>query len=247
MKSFKLTNQGQVDTQKVDRMSVFRPIIFCFICGVLLIIFGEKAVQITAYALAAGMFGLGVWAVIVYIRSGELERITQSNLAIGLVLIAGGIMLAIYPDYMDDFLPFLWGLSLLFGGFRKIQYAFDEKTVKVEKWWIMLIFAAISIVLGVLVLLKPAFMEQSKFLIMGIVLVLEAVLDLTVYLLLKDALKKMGIYIHGEPQAADQAPAQEPDQVQANIPESVPAEAADAAAAPAEAVKEEEEKKPEGE
>jgi len=227
MKSLKLTKQGQVDAQKIDRMSIFGPIIFCFICGVLLIIFGEQAVKITAYALAAGMFGFGVWAVIIYIRSGELERITQSNLAIGLVLIAGGIMLAVYPDYMDDFLPFLWGLSLLFGGFRKIQYAFDEKTVKVEKWWIMLIFAAISIVLGVFVLLKPAFIEQSKYLIMGIMLVLEAVIDLMVYLLLRNALKKQGINIHGDPHAQEEAQAQAPVQEQAQVPaqEQVPAQA----------------------
>lgn len=241
MKSLKLNEKGRVDERRLDRMSVFGPIIFSFICGLLLIIFAEKAVHITAYVLAAGMFAFGVWAVIVYIRSSELERITQSNLAIGLVLIAGGIMLAVYPDYMDDFLPFIWGLSLLFGGFRKIQYAFDEKTVKVEKWWIMLIFAAVSIVLGVFVLLKPAFIEQSKYLIMGIMLVLEAVLDLTVYLLLRNALKKQGIDIHGAPpqasveipqDAAGAAPAAETAPTPTAVPVTEAVPAAEAAPAP---------------
>ena len=214
MKSFKLTNRGKVDEQKLDRLSVFGPIIFSFICGVLLIAFRQKAVEITAYVLSAIMIVLGAWAVIIYIRSGELERITQSNLAIGLVLLVGGVMLAINPEYMDEFLPFVWGLSLLFGGFQKIQFAFDEKTVKVEKWWIMLILAGVSIALGIFVLLKPSFMEESKYLIMGILLVLEAILDLTVYLLLRDALKKRGISIHGEAQQAAV-------QVQENVPETI--------------------------
>ena len=207
MRNLKLTEQGQAGKKRLEKLSVFLPIIFCFICGVLLLCFGETAVKITAYVIAAVMLVFGAWAVLIYIRSSELERIRQSNLAIGLVLVVGGVMLAIYPDYMDEFLPFVWGLALLFGGFQKIQYAFDEKTVKVEKWWIMLILAAFSIVLGGFVLLKPAFLEESKYLVMGILLVLEAVLDLSVYFLLRNALKKMGIDIHDDSKDTVQAPA----------------------------------------
>lgn len=229
MRDLKLTERGS-DKKRLERLSVFLPIIFCFICGVLLLCFGETAVKITAYVIAAVMLVLGAWAVLIYIRSSELERIRQSNLAIGLVLVVGGVMLAIYPDYLDEFLPFIWGLALLFGGFQKIQYAFDEKTVKVEKWWIMLILAAVSIVLGGFVLLKPAFLEDSKYLVMGILLVLEAILDLSVYFLLKNALKKMGIDIHSDPQATVQVKADRKPAVQPAAAPEAAAEAAEEAA-----------------
>ena len=219
MKTFKLINRKPKDPQETDKLSMILSVAFCVVCGVLLIVFGEPAVRISAYIAAGVMLILGIWGIIVYLRSGEQERIRQSNMAIGLILVVAGAMLAFNPDYLKEFLPFIWGLALLFGGFQKIQYAFDEKTVKVEKWWIMLIFAAVSIILGIVSLLKPAFLGDSRFLIIGIMLVLEAVLDLTVFLLLRHALKKRGFDVQpahapvqtvaADPAAAKEVPAAE--------------------------------------
>ena len=58
----------------------------------------------------------------------------------------------------------------------------------------MLIFAVFSIIIGILSLLNPAFLGDSRNLVIGIFLVVEAVLDITVFFLLKHALKK-----HTEP------------------------------------------------
>ena len=132
----------------------------------------------------------GVWSGIVYLRSDPVRRITESRLATGLILLVAGTLLAFNPNYLEDILPFIWGLALLFGGFLKIQYAFDEKSVRVKKWWIMLLFAAFSLIVGIIALLNPAFLGENRNLVIGILLVLEAVLDITVFFLLRHALKK---------------------------------------------------------
>ena len=190
MKSFKLFDRNKNDPNALTARSMILPILFCLVCGVLLILFGNLALRITAWVLAGIMILCGVWSVIAYIRSRPVQRITESRLANGLILLVIGVLLAFNPAYLENLLPFIWGLALLFGGFLKIQYAFDEKTVKVEKWWIMLIFAGVSIIIGILSLLNPAFMGDSRNLVIGILLVVEAVLDITVYLMLKHALKK---------------------------------------------------------
>lgn len=190
MRSFKLFDRNKNDPDTLTARSMILPILFCLVCGVLLILFGNLALRITAYVLAGVMILCGIWSVVAYIRSKPVQRITQSRLAGGLILLVIGGLLAFNPDYLENLLPFIWGLALLFGGFLKIQYAFDEKTVNVEKWWLMLIFAAFSIIIGILSLLNPAFLGESRNLVIGILLVLEAVLDITVYLLLKHALKK---------------------------------------------------------
>ena len=206
MKSFKLFERNKNDPNALTAHSMILPILFCLVCGVLLILFGNLALRITAWVLAGIMILCGVWSVIAYIRSRPVQRITESRLASGLILLVTGSLLSFNPAYLENLLPFIWGLALLFGGFLKIQYAFDEKTVKVDKWWIMLIFAGVSIIIGILSLLNPAFMGDSRNLVIGILLVLEAVLDITVYLLLKHALKK-----HTEPAgtAAEAVPAGE--------------------------------------
>ena len=231
MKSFKLFSRNKNDPEALTARSMILPILFCLVCGVLLILFGDLALRITAYVLAGVMILCGIWSVIAYVRSGPVQRITESRLATGLILLVIGGLLAFNPDYLENLLPFIWGLALLFGAFLKIQYAFDEKTVRVEKWWIMLIFAAFSLIIGILSLLNPAFLGDSRNLVIGILLVLEAVLDITVYLLLKRALKKHA----GASPAAAEASSPEPESLPVPEP-ALPAEtpAAAESTAPAE-------------
>ena len=215
MKNFRLYSRDKNDPNSLNARSIILPIIFCLVCGLLLILFGNQALRITAYVLSGVMILCGIWSVIIYIRSKPVQRIVESRLATGLILLVAGALLAFNPDYLDNSMVYIWGLALLFGGFLKIQYAFDEKSVHVSKWWIMLIFAAFSLIIGILAFLNPEFLGSSRNLVIGILLVLEAVLDIMVYILLRHSLKKLD-----EP-----APAQD------SVPEPVPAEPEPAPAA----------------
>lgn len=190
MANLKLFSRSKKDPDTLTARSMILPILFCLVCGLLLIFFGNLALRITAYVLAGVMILCGVWSGIVCLRSDPVRRITESRLATGLILLVAGTLLAFNPNYLEDILPFIWGLALLFGGFLKIQYAFDEKSVQVKKWWIMLLFAAFSLIVGIIALLNPAFLGENRNLVIGILLVLEAVLDITVFFLLRHALKK---------------------------------------------------------
>lgn len=225
MKGIKLFSRSSRDPDALTARSMILPIVFCLVCGVLLILFGNLALRITAYVLAGVMLVCGVWSVIAYIRSKPVQRITEARLATGLILLVAGTLLAFNPNYLEDFLPFIWGLALLFGGFLKIQYAFDEKSVGVRRWWIMLIFAVFSIIIGILSLLNPAFLGESRNLVIGIFLVVEAVLDITVFFLLKHALKKHNASAEAAPEVPAETPAAtpaEPSEPQPEAPESEP-------------------------
>ena len=55
MKSFKLFNRNKNDPDALTARSMILPILFCLVCGVLLILFGNLALRITAYVLAGVM------------------------------------------------------------------------------------------------------------------------------------------------------------------------------------------------
>ena len=230
MKSLKLFTRSKKDPDTLTARSMILPIAFCLVCGVLLILFGNLALRITAYVLAGVMILCGIWSIIVYMRSKPVQRITESRLATGLILLVAGSLLAFSPNYLEDFLPFIWGLALLFGGFLKIQYAFDEKSVDVKRWWIMLIFAAFSLVVGILSLLN--LLGENRNLVIGILLVLEAVLDITVFFLLRHALKKSSLPVAAVTQTfesdtpAEESPAESPETPvpEASVVEETPAE-----------------------
>ena len=226
MKSLKLFTRSKKDPDTLTARSMILPIAFCLVCGVLLILFGNLALRITAYVLAGVMILCGIWSIIAYMRSKPVQRITESRLATGLILLVAGSLLAFNPNYLEDFLPFIWGLALLFGGFLKIQYAFDEKSVDVKRWWIMLIFAAFSLIVGILSLLN--LLGENRNLVIGILLVLEAVLDITVFFLLRHALKKSSQPVAAVTQTfesdtpAEESPAESPETLAESPTQEVP-------------------------
>ena len=191
MTNFHFLKQSEKKPGELDAWSVILPFAFDLICGILLIALGNLALRVTSYALAGVMIISAIYMIIVYVRSKPLVKITELRLASGLVLIVAGALLAFNPEYLENLLPFIWGIALLFGAFVKIQYAFDELALKIEKWWIMLILAAFSMVVGILTLANPAFLGENRNVIIGIMLIVEAIIDLVVFLLIRKALKNL--------------------------------------------------------
>ena len=209
MKNFSIFSKSEKHPGELDIWSAVLPIAFDLICGILLILLGNLALRVTSYALAGAMLISAAVQIAAHVRAKPLEKITQSRLAIGLALTVCGILLAFNPNYLDGFLPLVWGLALLFGAFLKIQYAFDEKALGIDKWWIMLILAAFSLVVGILSLVNPAFLGDSRNLVIGIMLIVEAVIDFTVYMIINKALKKYRLSASARPAAAVQPVAAE--------------------------------------
>ncbi len=180
-------------TKKLDKMKlrfVLPLVLFYFIIGLLLILLEDFVTDVAAWALAAGLVVIGGWLLLRYFRSDIEERLAGMDFAAGLILLLAGILLICSPGDMKEVFPKIWGLSLIFGCFLKIQYAFDEKTVRMEKWWIMLIFAAASLAIGILALLNRKVFGDSQHLVIGIFMIGEAVLDLVTYFLLLHGKKK---------------------------------------------------------
>ena len=220
-----IPNPAVNEKEQIGRPMLF-PIVFCLVSGLLLILLERLTLRITGYVLAAAMIGFGIWLCIQYIRSKPMVRIVEAKLAYGLILLVTGILLAFSPEQLKDLVPYVWGLVLLFGGFLKIQYAVDRKTLGSEKWWILLIMAAFSMIIGVISLLDKSFLGEKKELIIGILLTAEAVLDIVVFLLLRRQIRKVTPAAPSAPAPA-QAPAPVPAPAPAPAPEPAPAPAAE--------------------
>ena len=206
------------NVKKPDKMSkhfVVPLVAFYLIVGVLLILLNELVTNIAAWVLAAGLVLIGGWLLVRYFRSDIEARLAGTDLALGLVLFVGGALLVIYPTDMKEVFPKIWGLSLIFGGFLKCQYAFDERSVKVQKWWIMLIFATVSLAIGVLALLKDKVFGTNQYMVIGIFMIAEAVLDVVTYILLTRGTKRItearnAAHPAGAQTPAEPAPAPQP-------------------------------------
>lgn len=245
MKSFRFHTKSSASSAQAPQTqptlsfwSVVLPIVFDMICGVLLIILGNIALKVTSYTLSGVMVILSAWLIITYIRSTPFQKVTEARLACGLALLVAGGLLVFKPSYLEGILPFVWGLALLFSAFLKVQYAFDGRALKVEKWWIMLIFSAFSLIVGILTLTDRSLFGDSTYIIVGIMLIAEAILDIVVCVITSKALKRLmadGTIVAPAPVAAPEAaPAAAPAAAPVAAPAAAPV--AEPAPAPAPAV-----------
>ena len=92
-----------------------------------------------------------------------------------------------------NILPFLWGVAMIAGGFGKFQMAFDLKRIGHNRWWLLLIGALVSFVLGTFSVTQPAFLATVVTQFAGISLLVEAVLDLGALLLIKREVKHLKV------------------------------------------------------
>lgn len=165
-------------------------IIFYGICGLLLLVLPSEALAIANYAIAAILAVAGVISIISYFRASVVIGRFSFQLAIGLALLSFGVLLFCYPTFLAQLLPAIWGLSLLVGGFGKIQASADLKRFGDAKWWIMLIGALLSFVLGVLSLANPIYIAQTIFVFIGICLLAEAALDLASFIVIRKRVRR---------------------------------------------------------
>ncbi len=185
-----MENRGQQGTQHGAKRSFLNEkeltwiaVVGCLVVGVAVLIWPEFLKEVTMFALAGGLIVLGVIKVSQYFKTPPALGVRSYSMAAGLISItAGGLILA-DRSMLEDLVPRIWAVLLMLGGFVKVQDATDSKRMKLSVWWIFLVAALISIALGVVSFLNPAFIQERIKLFIGISLIVEGVMDLIVLIL----------------------------------------------------------------
>lgn len=142
----------------------FSAALLCWIGGLLLILFG--LVKILGYC------------------SKDLYRLAfQYDLAFGILLIALGIILIFRSEFMMNVICILLGICILADALLKIQISIDSKAFGIRRWWLILIVAIITGMIGFLLVLRPSESTEIVMLLLGMTLITEGILNLITILI----------------------------------------------------------------
>lgn len=167
-----------------ERETVFAlTILFEFVCGILLLVFPDKSLVIANTALGILFVVLGIINIITYFTSGTIKQISGLTLSKGLVALFIALLPVILPNAISEIMAIAWGGLIILGGMIKAQLSVDMKQIHEANWWVPLIGTGISLLLGILIILKPEFLNSIAIVFIGISLLVEAVQDL-VFLLI---------------------------------------------------------------
>lgn len=145
------------------------------VVGLLVMIFRETVVGLLAGVIPGIILCvIGVIEIVVYIRT----RLNITDLIIGILAIAAGIVLLCDRLLIVKVLAILLGLYLILEGATKIKTAVMAQKDGIKNWFILLIVAVIGIGLGIFLLVKPFVLGNGFIFIVGLMLFIGGLLNL---------------------------------------------------------------------
>lgn len=147
--------------------------------GLALVFAPDMSARVLCYACGAALAAVGLLAVWRFAAARQ-ERLLFAwfSLVYGVLFTVLGIFLLVQPDTVLTVLPAVFGVFVLLDSLGRIQNALELRRAGLVRWWGMLFFALLSVVLGVLILINPFAALTTTVRVIGAVLLIESVLGL---------------------------------------------------------------------
>lgn len=147
--------------------------------GMSLAIKPELSSTVICFAVGALCLIYSITALIKYFTDGRRNYYIEPNFILPVVMAIFGFVIIVRPSIIVSILPVIVGIVLIISGIMKLQDSFNLKKYAYKKWFVVLIFSIVSIVLGVVVILNPFGTGLLFIRIVGIFFTVDGLLSIT--------------------------------------------------------------------
>ncbi len=103
----------------------------------------------------------------------------------GLLSLAIGIYLFIYPNISINILPYIVGFTLLFRSFQLLGFSFELKELKLLNWGNLALTSVLGIIFSILLLASPSFTAISLVILTALAFIFVGISSITLSFNLK--------------------------------------------------------------
>ena len=162
------------------------------LAGLLLIVYPESSRDLIAYVFGIALVVYGIVSLTTYFVINVKESLRRNEFSIGIMAIFAGLIIIFKQQILLDIIPILLGLVIVADGFDKLQNAVVAKRIGSSQYATYIVLAAVSIVLGFVVMFFLTGVELQKilFVVIGVSLVYCGVSDIFVVLFIADKFHK---------------------------------------------------------
>jgi uncharacterized membrane protein HdeD (DUF308 family) len=151
--------------------------------GIVTLLFSKQVVSVLGYLLGAGLAAFGLYRLFLYFRRKRTAQLLAYDLFAGALLIAFGVICLVYHSKVTAYIAIIFGILLLAGSIIKFQNAIDLQRIGLSHWALVLLLGLVTLGMGVLLILKPAFIGRFYLLAAGIFLVYDGISDFAIVFL----------------------------------------------------------------
>lgn len=153
--------------------------VFCAV-GLLCVIRPDSSVLMIGRLLGAAMLLFGCIKLVGYFSRDLFRLAFQYDLEFGILLIILGLIVLVKSESIMNFVFIALGVAILADGLFKIQISLDSRRFGIDTWWMVLLFAVLTVFAGLLLVFRPVESARVLTVLLGISLLAEGVLNLCV-------------------------------------------------------------------
>ena len=146
--------------------------------GVALLVWPSLSIKVVCGLFGAVILAKGLFTLWAALREQTSTLFRYWNWVFGAAASAMGVFLLVRPQTVVSVLPILVGLFVIFDGVMRIESAVSLRKAGYQRWWLFLVLALLSAGLGVMMLCNPFGTVELLVMAIGIVFVVEGVLNL---------------------------------------------------------------------
>ena len=156
------------------------------VAAVITILLGLLLIILQSWTLAALLSFFG-WTMIVIGAVAVLFVVVNRDVsldfglvAMGIVQLLAGLWVVRHPHGTIKLLAAAIGILVLIHALRDLQYAFDAYRANAQNWWVAAVTGGITLLLGVLILVRPFSLINKMMIFAGVCLIIDGISDLVV-------------------------------------------------------------------
>ena len=152
--------------------------IITIILGLVLIVWPNPVLELVIKVIGVCLLVSGVISVIGWWRHRDAGFNLYGRLALGIVSIIAGIVVLADPVGVASLFPVLMGIGILVNGLINGAKALDLKSLGYPRWPALAVMAVITIVVGLIFILRPDVVLTYQVVLAGLALIYDGITSL---------------------------------------------------------------------
>ena len=151
--------------------------ILCVLLGIVLLVYPDTSITVVCRVVGAIVLITGLGFVGSYLRVGRTRWFGKIELVFGSIFAILGGFVMLYPLGIVSIVPLVFGILLVYHGIANMKQALELRQYKDKGWWLPVLIAATTIVLGVIIMRNPFGTIEMLMRIIGICILYDGLMN----------------------------------------------------------------------
>lgn len=189
-----ISKEEIIEIKKMDRMSQVKKTkmiggIVSAVLGAVLIFWPGLTMAMICQFVGAALGIIGIFTIATYFTQPKESPFRAGSLITGIPLALIGLYIFLRPDFLIGVIPVVVGVIILLDGISNLFEAMSIMKTGNSKWWVSLIFAVLTILGGLVLIMRPFSVARTLMRVIGAVTLYNGLSDIFIASRMKSTIK----------------------------------------------------------